>query len=102
MWVVTKRRLREYYARHPDTRSWLDNWYKIVSGDKWRSLEDVRRTFPHADMVKVGSGKVVTVFNVCGNRHRVIAAIHYNTGKVFILRLMPHTEYSRDQWKEWL
>ncbi len=102
MWVITKRRLQEYWLRHPDARSWLENWCKIACADRWKSLEDVRRTFPHADVVKVGSGKSATVFNVCGNRHRMITAIHYNTGKVFVLKLMPHAEYSRDQWKEQL
>jgi mRNA interferase HigB len=100
MWVVTKRRLLEYWTRHPDARNWLENWHKIACETRWKGFADVRRTFPHADMVKVGSGNSVAVFNVCGNKHRMIAAIHYNSGKVFVLRLMPHAEYSRDQWKE--
>ena len=70
------------------------------SNAQWKNLGDVRRAFPHADGVKVGSGKLATVFNVCGNKHRMITAIHYNTGKIFILRLMSHAEYSKDQWKD--
>ena len=79
----------------------MENWYKLACGAGWKSLEDVRRTFPYADVVKVGSGKSATVFNVCGNKHRMITAIHYyNTSKVFVLELMPHAEYSRERWKE--
>ena len=95
MWIVTKSRLRQYWKRHPDTRSWLENWYQVASRTQWKALADVRKTFPHADSVKVGSGKSATVFNVCGNKHRMITAIHYNTGKIFMLRLMSHAEYSR-------
>jgi mRNA interferase HigB len=100
MWIVTKRRLREYWTRHSDARNWLENWYKVACGAGWKNLEDVRRTFSHADVVKVGSGKSATVFNVCGNKHRMITAIHYNTSRVFVLELMPHAEYSRERWKE--
>jgi mRNA interferase HigB len=102
MRIISKRRLREYWSRHPDARSWLENWHKLACAARWKTLEETRRTFPHADTVKVGSGKSVTVFNVRGNRHRMITALHYNTGKVFILKLMPHSEYSKDQWKEQL
>lgn len=100
MWIISERRLREYWTRHSDARSWLENWNKVACGAAWKSLDDVRRTFPHADLVKVGGGKSVTVFNVCGNKHRMITAIHYNTGKVFVLELMPHADYSRERWKE--
>lgn len=100
MWIVTKRRLRDYGTQHPDAWGWLENWYNIASAAIWEDLDDVRRTFPHADAVKVGSGRSATVFNVCGNKHRMITAIHYNTSKVFVLDLMPHAEYSRGRWKE--
>jgi mRNA interferase HigB len=100
MWIITKSRLREYWTRHPETRSWLENWYKVAGKTQWKALDDVRKVFPHADGVKVGSGKSATVFNVCGNKHRMIAAIHYNTGKVFVLAMLSHAEYSKNQWKE--
>jgi mRNA interferase HigB len=100
MWIVTKRRLREYGSQHPGVWGWLENWYNIACEATWKDLDDVRRTFPHADAVKVGSGRSATVFNVCGNKHRMITAIRYNTSKVFVLDLMPHAEYSRGRWKE--
>jgi mRNA interferase HigB len=102
MWVVTRRRLREYWCRNPDAKAWLENWYKAASSARWRTLQDVRRTFPHADLVRVGSGKSVTVFNVCGNKHRMLTAIHYNTEKVFVLGVMDHAEYSKNRWKDTL
>ena len=47
----------------------------------------------------VKSGRVVTVFNLCGNHYRLIVAIHYNTQLVFILRFFTHAEYDKDAWK---
>ena len=42
----------------------------------------------------------MTVFNICGNKYRLIAAIHYNRQRVYVLRLLRHAEYSKDFWKD--
>jgi mRNA interferase HigB len=42
------------------------------------------------------------VFNICGNKYRLICAMHFNTGKVFLLRFLTHAEYDKDQWKDQL
>lgn len=47
----------------------------------------------------VGSRRTVTVFNACGNKYRLLAAIHYNRKIVFTLRFLTHAEYSKDEWK---
>jgi hypothetical protein len=52
-----------------------------------------------ADQVRVASGNPVMVFNICGNHFRLVCAIHYNTGKVFLLRFLTHAEYDQDRWK---
>ncbi len=44
-------------------------------------------------------GSPLQVFNVCGNNYRLICAIHYDTGKVFLLRFLTHAEYDKDRWK---
>lgn len=48
----------------------------------------------------VRSGRSVTIFNIAGNAYRLITAIHYNSGKVFVLRFMTHAEYDRQTWKD--
>ena len=63
-------------------------------------MSETRRTFRHADPIKVASGNVVTVFNSGGNHYRIVAAIHYNRGTVYILRVLTHSEYDRNKWKE--
>ena len=47
-------------------------------------------------------GHEVTVFNVAGNKYRLLAAIHYNRQKLFVLAILTHAEYSRGGWKEQL
>jgi mRNA interferase HigB len=70
----------------------------VLSGT-WQNLVETRRMFPHADQVKVKSGKLVTIFNLCGNDFRLITAIHYDRRKVFVLNFLTHAEYSRNHWK---
>ena len=60
-----------------------------------RQLAEVRRVIPSADRV----GRY-TVFNIGGNKARLIAAIHYNRGKVYIRHILTHAEYDRGAWKE--
>ena len=50
--------------------------------------------------MRVDSRRIVVVFNVSGNKFRLITAIHYNVAKVFVLRFLMHAEYSKDQWKQ--
>jgi mRNA interferase HigB len=65
-------------------------------------MAEVRRAYPHADPVPVASGRSVVVFNIRGNRYRLVTAIHYNRQIVYTLRFMTHAEYSKDRWKDTL
>jgi mRNA interferase HigB len=73
----------------------LRAWYQAVRQDEWRNFADVRSRFPHADLVGA-----LTVFNIGGNKYRLIAAIHYNRGKVYVRHVLTHAAYSRGDWKE--
>ena len=59
------------------------------------SFNDLRKIFPSADQV----GKL-TVFNIAGNKIRLIAAIHYNTHKIYIRAILTHHDYNKGKWKE--
>ena len=71
------RRLSEFCQDHPDAETPLRQWYKVALHASWNSLVDVRAQFPHADPVTVESRAVVTVFNIGGNKYRLIARIEY-------------------------
>lgn len=95
MRIISKKRITEFGAQHPDSLSALLAWHKLARRATWRNLAEVRRDYPHAD--QVGNK---TVFNIRGNNYRLIAAIHYNTGKVYIREILTHAEYDRGDWKE--
>jgi mRNA interferase HigB len=98
--LIKRMTLREYARRFPRAATPLDTWSRLTRSAAWGGLVDTRRTFPHADQVKVKSGRTVTVFNIAGNAFRLITAIHYDRRKVFVLNFLTHAEYSRDSWKD--
>lgn len=95
MHVITRKRLNEFAGRHPDAGPSLAHWYGLIRRRRFVNFAQLRQTFPHADQV----GKL-TVFNIGGNKTRLIAALHYNRGKVFIRHVLTHQEYDAGNWKE--
>lgn len=100
MRIITRRRLHEYAQLHPNAALFISAWHGAANKSTWKRLHEVRQTFSHADPATVASGKTVTIFNIAGNHHRLITAIHYDTGKVFILQILTHSEYSENRWKK--
>ncbi len=100
MRIVSEKTLRQWAAMHRDAEPWLKAWLKAAERVAWSSLRDVRMTYPHPDGVEVKSGRIATVFNVAGNRYRMITSIHFNRGIVYVLYFLSHAEYSKDKWKD--
>jgi len=95
MHVITRKRLNDFAERRPEARSALAHWYGEMKRRNFTSLAEVRGVFPSADQV----GKL-TVFNIGGNKARLIAAIHYNRRRVYIRAVLAHQEYDEGKWKE--
>ena len=102
MRVIKPARVREFRMKHRRAEPSLEEWLTKMQAAEWANLVELRETFPSADPVKVASGKTVVVFNIAGNRYRLIAAVHYNTGRVFVLRFLTHAEYDKEAWKNQL
>jgi mRNA interferase HigB len=98
--VIKPATIRAFERRHSRAAAGLEYWLEAAQAASWTRLHDVRLAFRSADEVRVASGRTVVVFNINGNRFRLIAAIHYNRGKVFILRFLTHADYSKDRWKD--
>ena len=94
--------MKEFGLKWPHAVVPLKEWYKTVLRSDWRSFAEVKATFGQTDQVKVASGKTVCVFDIGGNRYRLVALISYPKGKVYILRVMTHREYDRgrQRWKD--
>ena len=95
MHVITRKRINEFGGLYPDSKGPLSAWYAIVDKTAFKSFADLRKTFPSADMVE---DKVV--FNIGGNKYRLIAAIHFNRGKLYIRHILTHAVYDKEGWKK--
>ena len=95
MHVISRKTLRDFWEQYPDSESPLSRWFKIVEQTTFTSFDELRLTFPSAD--KVGD---LVVFNIGGNKYRLIASIHFNRGKVYVRHVLTHREYDKGAWKK--
>jgi mRNA interferase HigB len=95
MHIITRKRLNEFADKYPELKNPLAQWYRLMKQNNFQSFTELRSVFSSADRV----GKL-TVFNIGGNKVRLIAAIHYNRKKIYIRAVLTHKEYDEDRWKE--
>ncbi len=95
MHIITRKRLLEFSEEHQNTTVVLDTWYRIVKNSDITNFAELREIFPSADKVDN-----LTMFNIGGNKIRLVAAIHYNTQCLYIRHVLTHTEYDKEKWKE--
>ena len=98
--IIARKRLREYAAIHPQAKASLEHWEHTVRSAKWRSPAELKQTFNNVDPATVGSGNQVYVFNIQSNEHRLIAAIHFDKGRIYVLRILTHKDYDTQRWKD--
>lgn len=94
--VISKPGLLKLSKKHPETLPTLTLWYKVVKRAVWRGLHEVRRSYPTADQV----GNVL-IFDVMGNRYRLITHVNYAVQRIYVKALMTHREYERKEWMKW-
>ena len=94
MHIISRTKLKNFWKKHPDSEKPLRAWFTVARNAKWRSLVDVRKVYPNADAVDG-----LTIFNIGGNKYRLIVKIEFRKGQVFVLHVLTHAQYSRGRWK---
>ena len=96
MRIISKTAITEFAAK-PGRKYALEallHWYAIARRAGWRHLADVRQDFPHADAVGI-----FTVFNIGGNKYRLVTVIKYRWRIVYIRNILGHVEYDEGKWR---
>jgi mRNA interferase HigB len=93
--VISQKRLREFWSAHPESEGPLRAWHKIAERDQWRNFSDVKQTCSNS----VDQFGRCTVFDIGGNKFRLITHIKYDWKTVFILHVLTHRDYDRGLWK---
>ncbi|WP_428653713.1 type II toxin-antitoxin system HigB family toxin [Runella sp.] len=91
MIIISKSIIREFGLKHADAHDALNDWYDIVSGADWSNLNDIKQTFNSVDYV----GNERYVFNIKGNRYRLITMIFLDIRTIFIRFIGTHAEYNK-------
>ena len=95
MHVISFKRIRQFFSAHRDAESSLTAWYKTTKKASWQNSAELKEVYPSADVV----GRY-TVFNIKGNKYRLIARIVYRSQTLFVVAVMTHEEYDLGRWKE--
>jgi mRNA interferase HigB len=92
--VISRKKIKEAADIHPEAMAALDAWYRITKKATWKNLADIRRTLASADVFQR-----CTIFNIKGNKYRLMAWVNYQTQKVFIRSVLTHADYTKERWK---
>ncbi len=94
-------RLIAFSEKHPPSVSALNSWRHAVEAADWKNPVQVRETYRTVDVaVPISGSRRVAVFNIGGNKYRLIASIDYTLGLVNVLHVLTHKEYDNNRWKE--
>lgn len=93
MHIISHRKLKEFYESpgKEDSRIALERWYNIALNAQWHNFSEIRKDFPTADYV----GNQHYVFNIRGNKYRLVVVVKFTIGRIFIRFVGTHAEYDR-------
>lgn len=91
MRVIAKRTLVKYYTEHPEVQTALEEWFTKTENAQWENFSQVKKTFNTAD--HVGNNRIV--FNIRGNKFRLVALVLFKNQMVYIRHIGTHKEYER-------
>ena len=94
MHILKKSTLLEFAKKHPDAKNAILSWYRAVEEISVGNVFELRKIFPGADPVLH-----YTVFNIRGNRYRLVTVIRYDRQRVYIVDFLTHAEYDKNRWK---
>ena len=94
MHIISKKALREFWKKYPGSQTPLRRWFKLITKSSFGNFNELRAVFPNVDIVDD-----LTVFNIGGNKYRLIASIHFNRRKVYVRHVLTHEAYSKGGWK---
>ena len=94
MRILKRGALVWFWSRHPDAKAGLQAWYGVVHQAKWTTPMERKQVYDNADLV----GRR-TVFNIAGNKYRLIARVNYLSQTVFVLHMLMHSDYDKEAGK---
>ena len=94
MHIITWSRIKAFYVRHPGAEAPLRAWFKVISAGHFGTHAELKRAFGSVDKVAEWQ-----VFDIGGNKYRLIAYIRFDWHRCYIKHMLTHAEYDKGAWK---
>jgi mRNA interferase HigB len=91
MRILSRKTLREFWEKRPDARQALQAWYVDVEHATWKGPADIKRTYQTASFLQENR----IVFNIKGNKYRIVVVIQFKYGNVYIRFIGTHSQYDQ-------
>ena len=95
MHIITRKRITDAKTLHPGCKSALAGWLRVIEENEFKNFAALKATFHSVDKVEH-----LYVFDIGGNKLRLIASIHFNRQKLYIRHILTHKEYDKGKWRE--
>lgn len=90
MRILAHNTLIAFYRRYVDSETAIEDWYHKTLKSTWKNFSDLKKTFNSADSI----GNQRYVFNIKGNKYRIVAIVKFQIGMVYIRFIGTHSEYN--------
>ena len=94
MHIINQKRIWDAKKQYPQSSKALDSWYRIIKRNQFSDFSELKAAFNSVDKVKD-----LYVFNIGGNKLRLIANIHFMRQKVYLRYILTHKQYDKNTWK---
>ena len=98
MRIISKKRLKDFYeqSKYRDSKNALESWHKEVLKLDWSNPNEIKKMYKNASVV----GDTKVVFNIAGNKYRLIVKINYYAKIVFVKFVGTHKQYDKINIRE--
>lgn len=101
--VISRKKLRAFYQATGERNQHapaFDAWFKLTRKARWHNSQDTKALFGQTDIARdSASGKTATIFDIGGNKFRIITLIDYTRQTVLITHILTHKDYDKNKWK---
>ena len=91
MRIISKKTLRKFWEKHKDSEQQLKSWFQETNSIEWKNPKQIKKEYPSASFL--ADNRIV--FNIKGNKYRLIVKINYDHNILWVRFIGTHAEYDK-------
>jgi mRNA interferase HigB len=99
--VISRKKLKDFYEAKPERKQHaaaFNDWFKLARRARWQNFQNTKATFGQTDAAIGDTGRTATIFDIGGNKYRIVAHVDYMRQTIKIEAVMDHKEYDKKRW----